>query len=282
MKSRTSTLPRAARPPGLAARIAAWTRIARSLTFFAVGMLYLMLPMGLSQRLLLWPGTTLFPSRHPAWIGAWFRFHARTMMRIARVIAGLRLRVHGRMAPGPRVIVMNHQSVLDIPVIHAICPAPYPLIPTRTRYARGIPSISPLLRMARYPLVAQKRESVRADLEAVARAADRVAAGECSMAIFAEGHRTRDGEIGPFMKRGLLATLKRTRGVPVYGLVGDGMWGARTLAEAAYKMAGAQVDVVVLGPFQPPEDEAELSAFVDSLHARMVEALARLRRGEAA
>lgn len=282
MKSRTSALPRAARPPGLAARLAAWARIARSLVFFAVAMLYLMLPMGLPQRLLLWPGVTLFPARGPAWIGAWFRFHSRNMMRLARVFAGLRLRVHGRLAPGPCVVVMNHQSVLDIPVIHAISPAPYPLIPTRVRYARGIPSISPLLRMARYPLVTQKRESARADLAQVARAAERVAAGECSMAIFAEGHRTRDGEIGPFMMRGLLATLQRTPGVPVYGVVGDGMWGARTMAEAAYNMAGARVDVVILGPFLPPADPAELPAFAEQLRGRMVEALARLRAGETA
>lgn len=282
MKSRTSTLPRAARPPGLAARIAAWARIARSFTYFAVAMLWLVLPLGLGQRLTLWPLTALFPRRRDTMLQRWIQFHARVVMRLARIIAGIRVRRHGALAPGASVVLMNHQSVLDVPALYAMVPRPLLLVPTRDRYAHTVPGVSFLLRLARMPLVTQKRERAAADLEQIARAADRVAAGKASIGIYPEGHRTRDGEIGPFMQRGLLAILRRAPGVPVYCVVGDGMWGARTMAEAAYRMAGARIDLVVLGPFAAPADAAAIPAFIDSLRDRMVDALARLRRGEAA
>ena len=60
-------------------------------------------------------------------------------------------------------------------------------------------------------------------------AADQVARGELSTLIFPEGHRTRDGEIGPFMRAGLRAILLRAQR-PVYLIVVDGLWRARTTA----------------------------------------------------
>lgn len=276
MKSRSSALARPAGPRGPAARLAAYGRIARSFVFFAVAMLYLALPLGLMQRLFFAPLLFLLPRRRPRLLRGWFHFHASTMMRLARVFAGLRLRVHGRIAPGPCVVVMNHQSILDIPVIHTIGPDPVVLIPTRTRYARGIPGISPLVRLARYPLVTQRRESVAADLAEMERGAAMAATGDYSLCVFPEGHRTRDGEIGPFMVRGLVRILSIVRH-PVWCVVGDGMWGARTFAEAAGNMAGARIDCVVLGPFHPPADPADLPQFIQEIRDHMVAALHRLR-----
>lgn len=278
MNSRSPAPRRAAGPDGLAARVAKYGHVARSLSFFAVAIGWLMLPLGLVQRVAVWPLALLLPARRTRLVGAWFRFHARSMLRLARLFAGVRLRVRGRILPGPCVVVMNHQGLLDIPLVHAIAPGPYPLIPTRDRYRKGIPGISPLTRLARYPFVTQKRDSVEADLAEIRRAADEVAAGEHALAIFPEGHRTRDGEIGPFMQRGLRLILSRAR-VPVYCVVADGIWGARTFAEAAYKMSGARVDAVVLGPFDPPASDDELPDFVAGLRERMVEALHGLRDG---
>ena len=276
MKSRSSALSHAAAPRGLAA----YARIARSFAFFTATMLYLLLPMGVVQRLVFWPLVVLLPARRPRMMRAWFHFHASRVMGLARLIAGLRLRVRGRFTPGPCVVVMNHQSVLDIPVIHTIGPDPVVLIATRTRYARGIPGISPLVRLARLPLVTQKRETVAADLAEMERGAEMAATGDYSLCVFAEGHRTRDGEIGPFMVRGLQRILSRVRH-PVWCVVGDGMWGARTFAEAALRIAGAQIDVTILGPFTPPADDAELPAFIEELRERMVAALAEMRRERA-
>ncbi len=180
---------------------------------------------------------------------------------------------------------MNHQSVLDIPLGVSLVPGPLPIIPTRDRYRRGIPGISVLARMARFPFVTQGARATREELRALAAAAERVAAGEAYLLIYPEGHRTRDGEIGPFMKSGLRLVLPRARR-PVYCIVADGIWRSRTVADTLAHFAQSQVRVAVLGPFEPPDVEGAtaktLDAFIDTLREQMVAALADLRRDAAA
>ncbi len=238
---------------------------------------YLGAVVGLGQRLLLWPMIALFPRRRQSLVRGWLRVHARATLGMARVLAGVRVRVAGAVGAESCVVVMNHQSVLDIPIGLSLVPGPAPLIPTRDRYRRGIPGVSPLARLARFPFVAQGRALTREELRALLAAAEAVAAGERSLLIFPEGHRTRDGRIGPFMRSGLRLVLKRARR-PVYCVVADGVTHARTVADALTRFAGTRVRAVVLGPFPPPAGgDAAIDAFIDLLHARMTAALAELR-----
>src|SRR5579864_3130414 len=112
-------------------------RVLRSGIFFVIYFCYLTLIMGLGQRVLLWPAIFLVPQRRRALVRAWLRFHALT--------------THGSLPAESCIVVMNHQSVLDIPLGLSLVTGPYPLIPTRDRYRRGIPGISPLSRLARFP-----------------------------------------------------------------------------------------------------------------------------------
>lgn len=259
----------------LPARANSPLRAVRSLTFILLYSLYVLLVIGAGQRLVIWPLITVFPNRRRKIVGAWLRFNARSTFAIARGIGGLRLTIHGRIPPEPVVIVMNHQSVLDIPLGVLMTPGPYPIIPTRDRYGRGIPGISPLVRIARYPLLSQGRTATREELLALRDAADQVAAGENSLLIFPEGHRTRGGEVAPFMKSGLSLILPRANR-PVYCIVADGMWHARTFWDAALRFAGLEVSACVLGPFDPPA-RGDAEAFIGDLRAQMIEAIQQLR-----
>jgi 1-acyl-sn-glycerol-3-phosphate acyltransferase len=240
----------------------------------------MMLTFGGVQRFIIWPLALLIPARRRDIVGWWFRFQARLTLGMARWLANVRITVRGEIEPVSCVVVMNHQSVLDIAIAYALVRGPYPLIPTRERYRYGLPAVSPLIRLGGLPLVRQGRGAVRTDLKSMAGAAERVARGEQSLLIFAEGHRTRDGEIGPFMRTGLKVSLARTRR-PVYCVVEDGLWHVRTFADVCLRFADSSAEVVVLGPFDPPE-ESEIDAFIDSLRERMVAALRemRARRGE--
>jgi 1-acyl-sn-glycerol-3-phosphate acyltransferase len=277
--SRSPALPGDPPPERAAPFSASRLQVARSFVYFCASMLWLVVMVEIPQRLFLWPLAALLPARREAMVGRWIRFHAGALMSLARVLAGVRVRVRGAIAPGPAVLVMNHQSVLDIPLLLEMAPAlPYPRIPARDRYRRGIPGVSVAMRIARYPFVTQKRESIRDDLASIGAVVEEVAAGTASIAIFPEGHRTRDGEIGTFMVRGLRAILAGA-GRPVYCVVADGMWGARTMAEAAARMAGARVEVRVLGPFTPPAEGAAIDAFIEELRERMVSTLHEIRSG---
>ena len=249
-------------------------RVVRGIAFFVAYSLFAVLA-GLVQRLLIWPLSVVLKRRRTAIVGAWFRLMARASIGIARVFAGVRLDVRGKVPPGSCVAVMNHQSLLDIPIAYTQVGPPYPVIPTRALYAWGIPLISLLIRLGRLPLIAQTKESRRSDLLAIAQSADEVARGTLSTLIFPEGHRSRDGEIGPFMRAGLRAILLRAQR-PVYLIVVDGLWRARNAAETLFQFAGSQGKVRIEGPFATPGEEG-LDAFMEELRARMCAMLDEMR-----
>lgn len=272
--SADTTGPAVPRTPG-GSRLARLGRGVRSGLFFLLYFLYLLLVVGAGQRLVIWPAVVLLPRRRERIVGAWLCWCARATLFLARLLADVRVSVGGIVPPGSCIVLMNHQSVLDIAIGLSLVTRPYPLIPTRARYRRGLPGISPLIRLARYPFVTQKRVPARDELADLTRAFDEVARGDQSLLIYPEGHRTRDGEIGRFMRTGLRLALARAR-QPIYCIVADGMAHTRTFAESFMRFAGTRVRVVILGPFDPPAP-ASVDACIDELRDRMVAALAELR-----
>jgi 1-acyl-sn-glycerol-3-phosphate acyltransferase len=231
---------------------------------------------GLGQRVLVWPIVTLSPTRRATLLRWWLRLHARHLLLLARALLDVRVYVRGRIPAEPAIVLMNHQSILDICVGINQMVGPQLLIPTRDRYFRGLPGVSGALRLAQFPKVSQRRKGAKADLSAITEAAEKVARGDHSFFVFPEGHRTRDGEVQRFMTRGLKITLAAAKR-PVYCIVGDGMWHARTFADATFHFAGTTARATVIGPFTPPDSEAELDSFIETLRQHMIEALRELR-----
>lgn len=262
-------------PPGEPAGPLRAFRAIRGALFFVLWIPYLLLIAAPVQRLLLWPAVTLFPSRRARLTGAWLRAQGRFTLFLARLAGGVRVVVHGALPDEPVVALMNHQSVLDIPLVFSLFTGTPPLIPTRARYQWRIPFVSPVLRMARYPFMSQRPADLQRDLDALRDAAARVARGENSMLIFPEGHRSRTGLIAPFMRAGprlILAHAQR----PVHIIVADGMWGARTFTDALAAIAGSSIHVLISGPHPPPTPE-NADAFLDEMRDEMVAMLAELR-----
>lgn len=243
-----------------------------------VYVVYLILFMGFVQRIILVPLAWAFPVLTLRLLGPWSRMQARVPLVLMRVIAGVRVTVDGRIGPENRVVIMNHQSLFDVCIGITENPGKLLLIPTRKRYARGIPGISVFIRLCGFPLITQTRKSIRADLAAIADAAERCRRGEASFFVFAEGHRSKDGSILPFMTRGLRIVLSRAP-LPVYCMVGDGLWHIRTLADTLSRAAGSTVRVRIIGPFQPPATEAELPDFLEFLREQMIATLNDIRHG---
>lgn len=247
----------------------------RSGLFFAVYFIYMLLGLGIPQRLVVWPLVTLLPRRRRAIVRWWIRRHAEINLWLMRVVGGVRISVRGVVPRGTSVAIMNHQSVLDIPVGEWCFPDSYAIIPTRERYRHGVPGISPLGRLAGFVYLSQKKPIPRAELQGLIDGAERVARGEHSMLIFPEGHRSRTGAIGPFMRNGLRLVLPRA-GRPIYCIVADGMWRCRTIADTMVNFSGSEIRIHVLGPFEPPAPDA-VDSFIEEIRARMVDALEALR-----
>ena len=243
--------------------------------FFFVYAIFTLTIFDLGQRLIIWPAVLLYPVKRRAIVRRWLRFLAKGSLWISRWFGGVRVTTTGTAPTESCLLVMNHQSLLDITISVNAAQGPQVVIPTRERYARGIPGISSLTKLGRFPLVTQQPRPSKAEVAGLLQAAKDLANGETTLIIYPEGHRTPDGTILPFMRSGLKLLLSRAQR-PVYYIVSDGLWHARTIREAIHSFANSDVTVVIRGPFPPPAKE-NIDEFIDDLHARMTATLAEIR-----
>jgi 1-acyl-sn-glycerol-3-phosphate acyltransferase len=217
-----------------------------------------------------WPAVRFGGPRGRDVLALYMKTVSATLMLIIR-LGGARVRRSGVIpTEGPALIVMNHQSLLDIPTAVLMETSRVSWFVTRRRYARFIPSVSLCLRLLRAPII--EPDDKKAALRALQEAARRQ---ENGILIFPEGHRTRDGSIQPFHAAGLQIML-RERPVPVYLVVTDGFWTCRRMVDFVFNISSIDGRTEVLGPFLPPE--GDLVSFVASLREKMVEHLAQMRQ----
>ncbi|MEC7846249.1 MAG: hypothetical protein VYA70_02510, partial [Gemmatimonadota bacterium] len=108
----------------------------------------------LLQRLVVYPLTWMLPNQRAAILGRWQRCLCRTLFLILKVVGGADIPQPGRVPGGPGILIlMNHQSLLDIPMVIASVDGACLRIVTRARYARWIPVISHTIRTLKYPVV---------------------------------------------------------------------------------------------------------------------------------
>jgi 1-acyl-sn-glycerol-3-phosphate acyltransferase len=232
------------------------------------------------QRFVVAPAVRLFPSRRGRILTRWQQALARFILRCFASVGGAHIPKlpHVPADPGT-LVIMNHQSVLDIPLVVASMDGSYPLIVTRRRYFRWIPLISHMLRLYQYPEVDPTANTAKArkmltDLSVVARDA------APPVAIFPEGTRTRDGEIGRFKTRGLRKILSQ-RSWTIWVLVTDGFWERAKMKHFVGGMGRIDGRIEMLGPFRWEEDEEEADPreFIDGIRERMIATLSKMRVG---
>ena len=252
-------------------------RAARSLLFGIIYSIYLVAVMLPFQGLVLRPLCALKPKWRPAILRWWFRFSAEWVIGLARVLGGMRYTSDGPLPAEPLILVMNHQSLLDIPAGVALLRGPYPVIPTRAYYTKWIPGVSGLARLAGFPALQQSGRASRAEHQALVAAAEAVKHGERSMIIYPEGHRSKGGELLPFMTQGLKLVFRHAHQRPVYMGIIDGAWKMRSFADIMLRISGQNITVRVHGPYTVPSERSEHDAFIARLEADMVAHLARQR-----
>ncbi len=228
------------------------------------------------QRFLIVPLGWLFPSHRHRVLTAWLQWLALMVTKPMTWIGGASTPEPLKIPCEPGVLIlMNHQSLVDIPLVVRCIEGGYPLIVTRRRYTRWIPLISHLLKLYQYPVVnptakAGEARRMLKDLQA------RAGASQVPVMIFPEGTRTRDGEIGPFMTTGLRFIL-RSRPWRVHVLVVDGYSGYPRLFDFFGGMAGLEGRIELLGVFDWSDPKADHEAFTCEIRQLMVDHLAEMR-----
>jgi 1-acyl-sn-glycerol-3-phosphate acyltransferase len=190
-------------------------------------------------------------------------------------LGGARFRRRGTIPTAtPVAIVANHQSLVDILQASLMAQPLAPAYVTRTRYARWVPLVSATVRLLRCPLVEPKKDP-RGAIKAIRRGAQEL---EHGLLIFPEGHRTADGEVRPFRRLGVEAMLSARR-VPVYLMVNDGAWRVAHFTDLLYRVHLIDYESEILGPFDLPEDPANLPEFIAWTRDTIVRRIAERRSG---
>jgi 1-acyl-sn-glycerol-3-phosphate acyltransferase len=141
--------------------------------------------------------------------------HDRRLHEFARRVvarARIQLQVEGAdKVPLDRALVYmsNHQSHIDIPVLYATVPSPSLRMVAKAELFR-IPGFGRAMRAAEFVEV-DRGDRARA-VDSLRRAAATLASG-ISVWIAPEGHRSRDGALGPLKKGGF--HLARETGTPI-------------------------------------------------------------------
>ena len=123
----------------------------------------------------------------------------------------------------PFILVANHQSMYDIPLIVRALRGYDPMFLSKVELGKGIPSVSYCLRNMDGCALIDRKDPPGAvpKIEEFGRnALDK----RYVATIFPEGTRARDGLIKPFKMTGILTLMRTMPGVPIVPAVVDGSW----------------------------------------------------------
>jgi 1-acyl-sn-glycerol-3-phosphate acyltransferase len=225
------------------------------------------------QRLVIVPLVWAAPARKGAVLGAWQRWIAGTLIGTIRLIGG------AKSEPFPVIpstegtlVLMNHQSLLDIPIVVRSFKQGYPRIVTRKRYAHRKPVVSKMIELYGYPVVdpASGMKQQLKMLRSVARNP------EFPIVVYPEGTRSRDGELLSF-RRGAVDTLLRHRQWQVYLLTSDGTLPCGRLKDMLHGVATVHSRTHLAGPFDTPTDPHDIASWLQEMEDRMRASLTQLR-----
>jgi len=231
------------------------------------------LALDLIQRTLIVVTIRAWPRSRERVLSRWVKCVYSAILWVPRHVGGAKMEIRVGIPAEPGVLVlMNHQSLLDIPLVFACVAGGYPMVVARERYRTGHPLVSHMIRLYDHPTV-RPGEHAAVQLEALRRTA---AASDRPVVIYPEGSRTRDGEIRPFKTVGLKAILSARRW-SVHVVVADGLWRMARLGGFARHVSSARIRVESAGPFAFDPDKDDADGFAASMETRMVQKLAEMR-----
>ncbi|MGH9377561.1 MAG: lysophospholipid acyltransferase family protein [Terriglobia bacterium] len=143
--------------------------------------------------------------------GHWQHGCARVWSNLILKTSRIRLQVTGleNVPTGePAIFCSNHPSAMDIPILFACLPLQFRFVAKRSLF--DVPFLGwHLWRSGHIPV---ERDRPHKAVKSLDKAAERIRAG-CPVVLFAEGHRHRDGSLGPFKRGSFYLAIKS--GVPV-------------------------------------------------------------------
>lgn len=245
----------------------------RSLAGVLGCLLFLGLVAPLSLYLVVVSWIALQPKRSQELGAAWVSWVARGLVWFCRM-GGATFEIEGNIdCAQPGVVIMNHQSVLEVaPLVYILHPR-LPRFVARARYAYGVPTVSRSIRYLDCIVIDPRRDRAGAVI-AIKRAAEQGL--HHTVMLFPEGHRTTDGEIAPFRPAGMIALLEG-RQMPVWTIVADGFWKLRKVKDTFFGLGSVRGRLKVVECQMSPEKREDLEGFIEERRQNMIRELAKMR-----
>lgn len=148
----------------------------------------------------------------------------------------------------PFIIVSNHQSTIDIPLIIWGFRKHHPKFVSKIELGSGIPSISYNLRHGGSALI--DRKNPRQAIVEIMKLGKHIEKENYSASIFPEGTRSKNGEVKYFQHAGIASLLKYAPSALLVPLVIDG--NSQLMKKGYYPMAlGVRLTLTVLPLIDP-------------------------------
>lgn len=217
----------------------------------------------------------LAPGRAAAITERFARSSVRHIFNLMGAYCGVRLEIENRSGeelPGRFLLIANHQSLIDIPVLMALMPERKLRFVAKKELGDGIPWVSMILRTQGHALVRRGGEAGQS-MRSIVRFARRCEAEGTCPVIFPEGTRSTDGEVGAFLTAGVRKILSETP-LPVVVAALDGGWRIAKVKDVLKNLGGASYEVRILSVL--PEMTAKKEV-LDALERSRVDIEASLK-----
>jgi len=182
----------------------------------------------------------------------------RHIVRFAEFFTGFRVRVDpwtGPPLPERLLLVTNHQSMADIPLLMWAFPRHDLRFVAKRELGRYIPYISLSLRAGGHAVISRTSD-FREGARAMARLADLSARG-ISPVVFPEGTRSRTGIVGRFNTGAVRIILERAR-LPVLSAAVDGGWKIGKLKGLTKNFGRTRYRIRLLALHPAPQGKREI------------------------
>lgn len=175
----------------------------------------------------------------------------------------------------PVLVVANHQSLLDIPLLFRVCRGKLPRFVLKRELRWGIPNVSPATRAAGFAFVDRRPGARAQNLASLTRFAELLVEDGATGVLFPEGTWEPEGEPLPFRPTGLRALLAAAP-FDILPVVIEGSFRAQTFLDFLRRLGDLHVAIVV-GPLIPSAEARDLDALLPRLEAALRATLIELR-----
>jgi len=205
---------------------------------------------------------------------------ARYVLVAAKLYAGFRLIVEdalGRHLPAQFMILSNHQSLADIPILAYVFSRNTVGFVAKRELRRGFPAVSVALRKGKHALISRRGDfsAARRELVKLARYSRE---GVCPV-VFPEGTRSRTGRVGAFHSAAVRTILDEAE-MPVVSVAVEGGYRIAGIRGLATNLRNCIYRVKLLSLYPVTRQRSKIKDILDNSHREILKQVEQWRKIE--